>query len=234
MFRPVSPLFASSIERANDVDLRMTDEAGQLTGPGFGKVLLKPSFQEFGIGKVLLTLAANVEAATQNSNRVAQVMDTPPHKDIYYLASNNTNSAEDIGSHTLMAKDSVREQPLRDKADAFARFAVSTVINAFKTQVENRSSSPVDWGDLLRRLLCHPAQAPSDWARKFVAPDSAQPADPKETFLPKPLPQFEVSKVLQDGNKRTAALEKSYRELFGKAYATWQKEVEKLRNMNMP
>jgi hypothetical protein len=211
MVGAVSPLFAASIKRANEIDLGITIEAEGLV------------LDDAAIGFVLLTLAARVEAANQNSLRTAQAMDKEP-KDIQYLASNNTNGEENVGSHTLMAKDSVRKLPLRVEADTFARYAVKLAMSTLTAQVTEKkdANKHVNWGEFLRRLICHPAQAPGNWAKKILM---NTPVPPK-TFEPTWLSQPEATKVLEDGLKRTALMELSYRDLYAKAAAAWSKAVE--------
>jgi hypothetical protein len=204
--------------RANQVDLDLALES--LLNRGVYRIL--NVFQNFCIGKVLLYLAATVEAADQNSRSTANNMDKTP-RDIYYLASDNTNTAENIGSHTLMAKDSVRKLPLREETDTFARFAVATALSALARQVAapGQVNRCVDWGELLRRLLCHPAQAPNDWAKKMLAGSAVTPG----TFEPKLISRQEADKIRLDGAKLTADLEQKYRQLYLEAAALWKKEV---------
>jgi len=203
----MSPLFASSIKRANEVDL------------GFA-LLFEKEEDHISIGRVLLTLASNVEAANQNSQRKAAEMDRAP-KELHYIASNNSNSAENIGSHTLMAKDSVRKLPLRTQADAFARFAVGTTINILTEQfsLPGRANKFVDWGEFLRRLMCHPGQA--DWVKKMLA---GMPV-PKNVIEPKLTSRLEFDIASRDGAGLPARLQQSYYNLYLQAKALWEKEL---------
>jgi hypothetical protein len=207
----LSPLFTASIRRANQVDLVIAIKAA-------GRVL-----QNFSIGKVLLFLVSNVEAAEQNSSRVAETLNKAP-RDLYYLASNNPDTAENIGSHTLMAKDSERKLPLRAETDDFARFAVGIVMKTLARQVAMPAppKKRVDWGELLRRLLCHPAQAPNDWAKKMLAKQVVPPT----TFEPKFINLHEAEEASRAGPKLRAKLEESYRNLYTKEAALWTKEVQ--------
>jgi hypothetical protein len=208
----MGPLFAASIRQANQIDLVIAIKAQ-------GIVL-----KNYSIGKLLLTAAANVEAAEQNSTRTAENMNNAP-RDVYYLASSNGDTAENIGNHTLMAKDSESKLPLRAETDGFARFAVRTVMTTLAKQIATlgQPKRRVDWGELVRRLMCHPAQAPSDWAKKMLANEVVPP----RTFEPKFISLQHAEEALSTGPKLKAKLEQSYHDLYSEAAALWKKEVQK-------
>jgi hypothetical protein len=176
---------------------------------------------------VLLTAAATIEAVDQNSRRIAATMNSAP-RDEYYLASNNTDSAQNIGTHTLMAKDSVAEAklPLRTQADRFARDAVAVVIKLLAKRVKQsgRVQDYVDWGEFLRRLLCHPAQAPGDWAKKMM-PNVEGPLPPR-LFEPRLVTREQAEASQREGAKQTSSFIESYHALYTKTRAAWLKETK--------
>ena len=202
-------LFATSIHKASQIDLVQAIES---------------PLKGFSMGMILLTLASNVEAAERNAQKVAQAMNDAP-RDEYYLASNNSNTEESVGTHTLMAKDSKRKTPLRDEADQYARFAVAMVTDLMATQVtqEQSSTQTIDWADLVRRLLCHPAQAPDDWAVKFL---KSQLVPSHRTFQPKLLSNSDAQSALRDGIRNINNLQQAYTDLYLEARAEWDHLVD--------
>lgn len=201
----LGPLFGESIRRAADIDLRLAAGTKNL--------------EDWCVGRVLLREIADVEAGAQNRAAAIAARDQAP-RDAYYLASDNGVPAENVGSHALMAKDSVREQPLRKQADAFARYAVQTAMRlmAQRTAPSVRDNKCVDWGELLRRLLCHPAQAPGNWAIKMLTGQSVSPS----VFAPKLIARADADQLVLSGNRATGALEASYRKLRDDAEAAWR------------
>jgi len=204
----IAPLLSASIRRANEIDYTLA-----LAFDGI-------KLWEGHIGAVLLTLAANVEAAEQNSKSRAAEMDKHP-QDKFYLSSDNGNSSENIGSHTLMAKDSLLKLPLRDEADAFARFAVKVVMTTFARQLARptRTQQFVDWGEFLRRLMCHPTQAPGDWVKKSL---DRRPLPPK-TMDPNFISRGQLEKVLEEARLLTGRVQRSYYKLYFEAARLFDK-----------
>jgi len=97
-------------------------------------------------------------------------------------ATDNGASAERIGSHSLMAKDSRNKQPFYQPALNLASFASAYVGHTLVQRVEalraaapprvrregpERSTfdepMPLDWLHLLQHLLCHPSECTSRW-----------------------------------------------------------------------
>lgn len=201
-----SALFVACIRRAWAIDLEeIISTKGQAN-----------------IGYVLLNLAARAESAAQNSARLTQKMNDEP-RDEHYIASNNGNSAESVATHTLLAKDSVRKEPLRRLTEQYAHFAVGRATSLMVTQVAARSagSQAVDWSDWIRRLLCHPAQAPGDWAMRFLRSEPP----PDAIFRPKLLDQAQVESALPNRMRQIGALEQTYFDRYAEAKRDWDEAV---------
>jgi hypothetical protein len=84
-----------------------------------------------------------------------------PEQRTGWLPSFNGSTAERIGTHSLMSKDSVRKQPLRRQTMNTAGFTVSYVTKTLAAQRPGGAPVPdgVDWAELLRHFLTHPDQA---------------------------------------------------------------------------
>jgi hypothetical protein len=200
-------LFVSFVQHANQVDHALWFENKRLDST---------------IGGVLLKLAALVEAETQNCNRLDQMMNQSP-QDLFYLASDNLDSAESISTHSLMSKDSVRKEPLRKETDALARYAVGISLQTLLSRTQLQKSSPyVDWADFLRRLLCHPVQAPGNWATQFVV-KGTRPQN--SLFMPATIPAAGVQQRVEQSGRVISRLQQSYNDLYQAAAADWSKLV---------
>ncbi|MDP9317600.1 MAG: hypothetical protein M3O94_00715 [Actinomycetota bacterium] len=101
-------------------------------------------------------------------------IDQDPARGITDDRSDNGSPGENLGSHSLLCKDSTRKEPLRE---ATLRLATYTATYVAKTMVDRTPArSPaqpedfVDWLELLRYFITHPAQASggagTEWWRK--------------------------------------------------------------------
>ncbi len=105
-----------------------------------------------------------------------------------YDATDNGSSKENIGSHTLMAKDSERKRPLRDPAINLATctglYVAETMLRSMNTNyLAAARSEPgadsqsarntrdsvrfVDWLHLLQHFVCHPQESVKDGQSNF-------------------------------------------------------------------
>lgn len=98
-------------------------------------------------------------------------------------ASDNGASAENIGSHTLMSKDSPRKPPLRQQAINLATWVASYIASVLARRLNqpgvcaprlHPATEPtagctidrlgaVDWLHLLQHFLCHPGECEQQW-----------------------------------------------------------------------
>ena len=108
----------------------------------------------------------------------------------------NGSSSERVGSHSLIAKDSVRKQPFYQQAlnlatyvscatahEMFKRLSTRSSGARFTTQQSDRSKdittlqiSPcIDWLHFLQHYLCHPEEAEDHWFEKpLLAKDCSE------------------------------------------------------------
>jgi len=108
--------------------------------------------------------------------------------------SDNGSPGENLGSHSLMSKDSVRKEPLREATLRLAKYTATYVAKTMVDRTPARSPAQpqdfVDWLELLRYFVTHPAQASggsgTEWWRKPL--ESVQPRPPEgHTVVLKPL-----------------------------------------------
>jgi hypothetical protein len=151
-----------------------------------------PGFASSGSGaaKFMITLLEQgrdaVTAATKRTeeldelNKAEIAAGKPAEQRSGYVASNNGSSAERIGTHSLMSKDSVRKQPLRRQAINGAGFTVSYLASKLFEQRTGASAvaDGVEWVEALHHFLIHPEQAAAgpgtEWWRTALQWDRAE------------------------------------------------------------
>jgi len=118
----------------------------------------------FGMLQQIVSAAKLGEQQSQETSRVLDaahnVNDQRSH--IPGAAGNAIGAAaEDIGSHSLMAKDSVRELPLRAQAVGVATRVAVYVAEQLVLRVQGAGSGDstgLDWRHLLQHFLAHPLE----------------------------------------------------------------------------
>jgi len=146
------------------------------------------STADIGVYGFVANMLVMADKEHDESRARSQELDELPSDSEEWLASNNGASAECIGSHSLMSKDSVRKDPLRTPAVRLAKFASRYVGKTMMDRVARRptlaaatfdpSTSSgsersdtnvmddwpgVDWRHLLEHFFCHPEEATSSW-----------------------------------------------------------------------
>lgn len=89
------------------------------------------------------------------------------------LPTDNDSSGEEIGNHTLMAKDTPNSQPLYEDANFLAKYASLTIAtfifdkkhvsNLTTETLGNNNISKLDWKNILRQLLRYPVARNDMW-----------------------------------------------------------------------
>lgn len=163
-----------------------------------------------------------------------------------FLSTDNGASFENIGSHSLMAKDSERKRPLRQQAFnvacGTALFVAATMVDeSNKTVSASRSTNEppssqdggasntvnlvnLDWLHILQHFVCHPDEA--------VTIDGATPWWQAQMNNPDPLKtghQFSHEATITDATaqermqeKQRSALEAKYNHLAEDAEIEWR------------
>jgi hypothetical protein len=194
------------------------------------------------VGGFLLRLAAMVEVESARSARVAAELDaaTDVTRRILDRRTDNRVSAEVVGSHTLIAKDSDAKVPFRHDAVALAVFVASYVADLMATTV-SRGPRHVDWLHLLHHFLDYPSAGLRGWewevlARTMVAGEGPPP--PVSQPPPSPLLLARVGRLRDRPRPRYLAtdavaarrrdqarltLETTYRDLEAPAERAWRR-----------
>jgi len=159
---------------------------------------------ETGAAKFMIKLVEKARKEVSEAAEKTEELDRQNQEDVAddvavterkgYVPSDNGTSAERIGTHSLMSKDSIRKQPLRRQALTGAGFTVSYLTKTMVDQMSDATRVPegVDWYELLRHFLTHPAQAaPSsgtEWWRAALEWDRSPPGRPDEAHDVKDVP----------------------------------------------
>jgi hypothetical protein len=197
------------------------------------------------VGGFLLRLAQLVEIESEKSETVAARLDASKDLKVRVLdvRTDNGASAETVGSHTLMAKDSEAKQPLRGDAVTLATYAASFVADLMATTVGGGRRN-VDWLKVLRHLIRYPSRSGGGWHAEVLErasfewqgpplPVSPPAPDPPllrriGTLTDRPRITYVSPDVAaarrQDGAR--VELEKAYRELERPAELAWRALVE--------
>jgi len=167
-------------------------------------------------GRDQIGKAAKRSSELDDQNREEIANDTEPKHRSGYDASDNDSSAERIGTHSLMSKDSIRKQPLRRQAINGAGFLVSHVTQTMLAQADpsTRSGDGVDWQQLIRHFLTHPEQAEtatSQWWRDALEWDRDETNRPASHHVPVAATAALVAERRQE--KRRPLLERDYNDL---------------------
>lgn len=115
-----------------------------------------------GVLPLLLDLVAVAKERSDASKKRSEELDgKPPADHVGYDESDNGASGERIGTHSLLAKDSVRKQPLRKQTLNLAGFTISYVARTMTAEKTAGAgvTTGVDWLELLQHFVGHPEQA---------------------------------------------------------------------------
>jgi len=121
-----------------------------------------------GPGAVLVTMMDTLQRERVASAAAKSGLDADPNS-IGTLASNNTCSGENVGTHTLMSKDTAAKEPLRPEAVALAKHASAGVALRLLSRVSRPASTEygVDWDNELRFFVRGPV--PGGWETELIS-----------------------------------------------------------------
>ncbi|MCA9311267.1 MAG: hypothetical protein KDA21_08685 [Phycisphaerales bacterium] len=179
-----------AIKRAFQIDRDLIFNAAGQIRPEWERGVNLPA-GILGTFAFLLTLALTAETEHHESEEKSLNFDRAGMKgdrdDEVWNGTNNKASAEIIGSHSLMAKDSPHKEPLREPAvniatrvSCFVARTMAAQVVAHKVNVARFDSGAsgssqagtfntlnrgrcVDWLHLLQHFLCHPAECEHGW-----------------------------------------------------------------------
>jgi hypothetical protein len=148
------PFSVEAIRKACDLDKKL-GESYSLIRPG----------KRYGVGGFLLKLAQMLQQEHHDSEIKRNELD---RKHVVFDSSFfNGATAEIIGSHSLLAKDSAHKQPLYDEAMTSACFVSAYFVKLMLHQVySNPNKKRMDWLHVLRHFICHPEEARNLWYKR--------------------------------------------------------------------
>lgn len=144
---------AEAFRVAFEFDLEIQQKYGQLPGPG----------------GALITLLGRVQAERDRSAAKARDLDQDV-KTIMDPASDNGASAENVGTHSLMSKDSTTKQPLREDALALAMHASASIATMLLRRVYSPTplNQGIDWEAVLRFFIRYPKHPSQRWEEQLI------------------------------------------------------------------
>jgi hypothetical protein len=169
-------------------------------------------------GAILVTLLQRLQRERDESAQAARVNDQTVDT-ITFEGSFNTASAENIGTHSLMSKDSNEKEPFREEALALAKHASAGVATMLARRLTSRVpiDSGIDWREILRFFLRFPKHPSQRWEeelfirissqKNFCEPDVDQLADQPRFALLGPskdaaaLAQLRAGKLVDEWKK---------------------------------
>ncbi len=122
-----------------------------------------------GPGGFLLLWLTYLENEADDSRRKAQKLDEKPES-IYAAAAENGASEETVGSHSLLAKDSVEKEPLRKEAMSLAKFASAALAVTLLRRIHDEPDPAhgLNWDLLVRHFIRIPPGKPHSWEEEVL------------------------------------------------------------------
>jgi hypothetical protein len=182
--------------------------------------------------RILDTGRDTVRRSLKRSREIDQ--DTDNNRATDDRRPDNGAPGENIGSHSLMCKDSVRKEPLRAQAVNLATFVATYVAKTMTDRAPDRSPPQpdafVDWAELLRHFVTHPAQAPpagNEWWRAALSSIDPRPPEGHTVVLKT---AAEVGSRADEPH--LAPLEQPYYDAAVFAEKEWKKTVDEEMILN--
>jgi hypothetical protein len=210
-------------------------------------VLGKELGVNLGISGFVMTLLNLAQDEMEKAKGVWSKLDTAGIEIETPCPTDNGASNENIGSHSLMAKDSVRKHPLRNEAFNVASVIalyvakrmiasegdtkpVSRSVNLDPADADGGASNTVDvqaidWLHLLQHFVSHPAESEQVDSQPWWQNQMAKP-DPDETgHTLRYIDQSTVQQRIQE--KKKVELEKKYDDLAVESEKDWRTDQAK-------
>ncbi len=123
-----------------------------------------------GVGGFLINFLALLQAEVDRSSQKAKELDAKPES-VFDWATTNGASEEMIGTHSLMAKDSDKKEPLREEAMALAKFASAAIAIILVRRIQNDSDPDhgLDWDTIVRHFVRFPPDRADSWEEEVLA-----------------------------------------------------------------
>jgi hypothetical protein len=123
-----------------------------------------------GPGGVLLSMLRLMQIERDESARQTRMLDATAQS-IAIERSANDASAENVGTHSLLSKDSPDKDPFRAEAVALASYASAGVATALLRRIESNApiTQGVNWDAVLHFYLRFPKHPSWNWEEELVA-----------------------------------------------------------------
>ena len=137
-----------------------------------------------GIGGFLLGMAAKVQREHEASEAVSAQLDSSGA--VIHGGTFNGASAETIGTHSLLSKDTPHSLPFRARAVSFASFVSAYVAQTMAVRI-GREPGPLDWKPVVVHFLRFPAAAATAWETQVRLATAAGGRLAYEELVDKPI-----------------------------------------------
>jgi hypothetical protein len=123
-----------------------------------------------GVGGFLINFVAMLQTEVDSSHRKSDELDREPNSP-YGRGTTNGASEEQVGTHSLMAKDGKSKEPLREEAIAMAKFASAALAILLVRRIQNEpdSTKGLDWDTLVRHFVRLPPDRAGCWEEEVLA-----------------------------------------------------------------
>jgi hypothetical protein len=117
-----------------------------------------------GPGAVLITMLDQMQREREGSTSAARRLDSAAAS-MHEQRTENGCSEENIGTHSLMSKDSRTKEPLRPEAVALAKHASASIATTLLDRVHSITpvTEGIDWDTLVRFFIRGPVPIPETW-----------------------------------------------------------------------
>ncbi|MCU5086970.1 hypothetical protein OCA23_27145 [Bacillus cereus] len=177
-----------------------------------------------GVGGFIILLLAEMQMETDyNHQKITKLNEIP--NSIYYQGTTNGISDEEIGSHSLMAKDTLEEEPMRAEANTLAKFASSTIAQLLLQRV-TQDSNPnwgIDWDKILQYFLRFPNIHSKSWESEVLAALKNGDAIPCYNQLKNPP---KINKLQSDDKKLKQRREGEIKYVLEKRYQQLERKLD--------
>jgi hypothetical protein len=199
------PLSAAAIKKACELDKKLGDRYPSPAGVA-----------KSGVGGFLIVLSSMMQKEHDASEQVSAGLDK--NRKVFDIPTSNGASAETIGSHSLLAKDSLRKKPLHDEALSTARFVSAYIVKLMLHQVyQNPDKKVLDWQHILHHFICHPDEAQNAWYKRAILAEAARNECQKKYLDPQ---------VERDKAELTSRLKQEMRIMLELAYFRIEQQAE--------